>query len=141
MFFSWAVFVIFFDLAYRRVPNELVIIGAASGIVAGALQVGWQGHLVTSLIGGASAVILLLPGYMFRRCGAGDVKAAAVIGLWGGVGVVLGAVAAAGVLSLLWYAVAPRRAAPDGVRVQSAVRLPYGAFLAIGAAATMAAGL
>ena len=130
------------DISRRHIPNAVVALGTGWAVLS--LWFSAEPGLALfekGVIGGGVALGLAMPGYLACRLGAGDVKVAAVIGLWGGVGVVLGAVAAAGVLSLLWYAVAPRRAAPDGVRVQSAVRLPYGAFLAIGAAATMAAGL
>ena len=91
------------DLVTRRIPNGVVAVTAAAGLVAAAggasdISVG------SSLLG--IGIMLMLPGHLFGATGAGDVK------LFGAVGAVVGVerimwafgytAIAGGVLALIW---------------------------------------
>lgn len=84
----WALCVIVFctDWLFRRVPNR-VLLAVLVGYVVLRVVDGWGlpvGHaipLTYSLIGAALAFVFLLPFYVFRAMGAGDVKFFAVLGL------------------------------------------------------------
>ena len=71
------------DLVTRRIPNGVVAVTAAVGVLAAAggasdISVG------SSLLGLGVGMVLMLPGYLFGATGAGDVK------LFGAVGAVMG---------------------------------------------------
>jgi len=71
------------DLVTRRIPNSVVAVTAAAGVLAAAggasdIPVG------SSLLGLGVGIMLMLPGYLFGATGAGDVK------LFGAVGAVVG---------------------------------------------------
>lgn len=73
------------DLRSRKVKNWMVLLGLATGLVA--LFSGAQPFQVTAwggLLGMGVAFAALLPFYVLRWMGAGDVKFAAVAGLWFG---------------------------------------------------------
>lgn len=143
------------DIASRRIPNALI----ASGLVAALmLQVfspvgGWQ----TWLLGTLTGVVLLLPFYMARGMGAGDVKLMAAVGSFVGplmaAKIVLATFLIGGVWSLvlvLWKGQWRRtwdnlclivrpilahvglKTAPPSQPVQSVARLPYGVAIALG---------
>ena len=93
------------DLVTRRIPNGVVAVTAAAGLVAAAggasdISVG------SSLLGIGIGIMLMLPGHLFGATGAGDVK------LFGAVGAVVGVerimwafgytAIAGGVLALIW---------------------------------------
>ncbi len=93
------------DLVTRRIPNGVVAVTAAAGLVAAAggasdISVG------SSLLGLGIGIMLMLPGHLFGATGAGDVK------LFGAVGAVVGVerimwafgytAIAGGVLALIW---------------------------------------
>ncbi|MCB9744420.1 MAG: prepilin peptidase [Alphaproteobacteria bacterium] len=91
------------DLASRRIPNPLVLVGlllgTSSGFLAGGLEgVGW------SLLGALLAFGLTFPQWMFRWMGGGDAKLFMVVGAFLGplalVDVLLYATAANGLLAL-----------------------------------------
>lgn len=126
------------DAATHRLPNRVLLPAAAAvllALVAGALLAGDPARLVGGLVGaGAIAVVLLvLAAASGGGLGFGDVKFGAVLGLWtGALGPVASAVALfaaflSGGLAAL-AALALRRAEPR-------TRLPFGPFLALGAAA------
>jgi prepilin peptidase CpaA len=74
-----------YDLHARRIPNWLVVIGLGAGLVVqcalhGAID-GMQGWMGGALAGGA----VLLPGYLLRMMGAGDVKLMSAVGCFCGV--------------------------------------------------------
>ncbi len=74
------------DFFQRRVPNWLVLTGAAGATVA--LILGNQPFGVSWLAavsGGAAVFAGFLAAYALRLMGAGDVKFAAVLGLWIGI--------------------------------------------------------
>ena len=69
----------FFDVKQRRIPNLLVLMGILFGAL---LQFSYFGvfGIVNALVGLGAGVMLLLPGYLFKATGAGDVKLMAAIG-------------------------------------------------------------
>lgn len=78
-----AIFVIYYDVRYRRIPNVLVLSALLAGISVNTAFGGWQGML-SSLEGFALAFFPMLLMHIFGAMGAGDVK------LFGAVGAVLG---------------------------------------------------
>ncbi len=81
----WLITIAVIDFQSRKVRNWMVLLGLAMGLAALAggvqpLQVSaWSG-----LAGMLAAFAALLPFYLLRWMGAGDVKCAAVLGLWFG---------------------------------------------------------
>ncbi len=109
--FLWvfAVAAAYYDLRYRRVPNLLILCAAAGGIALAAAG-GWSAFC-TGLSGMALGFSLLLPAFLARMVGGGDVKSLAVIGLAVGPGllwvsflrgVVAGGLAGALLLASKW---------------------------------------
>ena len=78
-----AIFVIYFDVRYRRIPNVIVLATLIAGISINTVFSGWQGML-SSVEGFALAFFPMLLMHIFGAMGAGDVK------LFGAVGAVLG---------------------------------------------------
>ena len=78
-----AIFVIYYDVRYRRIPNVLVLATLLAGISINTGFSGVQGML-SSLEGFALAFFPMLLMHIFGAMGAGDVK------LFGAVGAVLG---------------------------------------------------
>jgi len=78
-----AIFVIYYDVRYRRIPNVLVLATLIAGI---SINTGFSGvhGTVSSLEGFALAFFPMLLMHIFGAMGAGDVK------LFGAVGAVLG---------------------------------------------------
>ena len=101
------------DIRHQRIPNRLVFLGAGVGVL---LNTFWsEGYgFVSQLPGGLGFVsaaegliiglVVLLPLYLFRAMGAGDVKLMAMVGAFLGPTDVLGAILctflAGGVLSV-----------------------------------------
>ncbi|MCJ0763915.1 A24 family peptidase [Variovorax terrae] len=82
---AWLLMAIVWDCRMRRVPNGLVLSGAACAMLA--LAVGGSPFHITflqALLGGAVGFAVLLPFYATGVMGAGDVKFACVAGLWFG---------------------------------------------------------
>ncbi|WP_084455480.1 A24 family peptidase [Comamonas composti] len=81
----WLTAIAVMDLRMRKVRNWMVLLGLATGLVA--LFSGVQPFWVEpwdGVIGMLAAFAALLPFYALRWMGAGDVKFAAVMGLWFG---------------------------------------------------------
>jgi prepilin peptidase CpaA len=68
-----------FDLRWRRIPNWLTLGAAVLGLAANVWLSGLTGGL-TALSGLALGLALLLPFYVLRAVGAGDVKLLAALG-------------------------------------------------------------
>ena len=69
------------DYRTRRIPNELVLAGAAAGLLGNTLfsTLPLDGF-VTALQGLATGLAAFLPLYLLRLMGAGDVKLMAMVG-------------------------------------------------------------
>ncbi|HEU4510861.1 MAG TPA: A24 family peptidase [Pyrinomonadaceae bacterium] len=78
-----AIFVIYYDVRYRRIPNVLVLATLIAGISINTGFGGFQGTL-SSIQGFALAFFPMLLMHIFGALGAGDVK------LFGAVGAVIG---------------------------------------------------
>lgn len=91
------------DILSRRIPNALVFPGAFLGLLLNAVLPHGLGVL-DSLAGLGVGLLLLLPFYLLRVMGAGDVKLMAMVGAFLGVRGVTGSllyiVLAGGVLAL-----------------------------------------
>lgn len=92
------------DWRSRRIPNWLTVPGFAAGVAASAALGGWSG-LRESLLGTSLAFALLLPFWLLKSLGAGDLKFAAAIGAYTGPGrlldILIGSVFVAGVMALV----------------------------------------
>jgi len=67
-----------FDIAQRRVPNILIIVGATTALTL-ATHSGWPG-ISGAIIGSFAALFVLLPVYASGMMGAGDVKLISMVG-------------------------------------------------------------
>lgn len=147
------------DWRTHRIPNRLSAAAAAIGVISQVSTHGAPGLLV-ALGGAAVGLGMLLPFYLVRVFGAGDVKAMATVGIFLGLKITVIAVAmtlmAGAVLGglVLWlnpaYAsaafhrfiglivapVAMTRARPDA-SPQPSLRFPYGTAIAAGTVAAM----
>ena len=93
------------DLVTRRIPNGVVAVTAAAGVLAAAGGV--SGISVgSSLLGLGVGILLMLPGHLFGATGAGDVKLFGAVGAVVGVERILWAFGytaiAGGVCALIW---------------------------------------
>ena len=70
------------DVKARRIPNRLVIVIAATGLLYTLLQTPTPGAIGRALLAGLIGFALWIPFYALRMLGAGDVKLFAAAGLW-----------------------------------------------------------
>lgn len=140
---SWPVWVLclcvvivaWVDWRTRKIPNLLLLLLLA-GYIGGWLYTGqnlFGISLQMIVLGFFTGLLLLLPGYLLGKLGAGDVKLLAVYGLFiGPMGVVV-CMALAGILMGL-YAASQKFQANETIPKHAAVdtRLPMGPFLAMG---------
>lgn len=68
-----------YDLRFRRIPNTLTVSGLLLGLSAATWYGGWTG-LTNSALGFLAGFALLLPGFMLRMTGGGDLKLLAAVG-------------------------------------------------------------
>ena len=117
------------DLTRRRVPNGLVLLGAAGAALALLLNrqpfgLGWE----EALAGGGIAFGALLLTYALGVMGAGDVKFAGALGLWTGlaplVPIWIGASLLAGLHAVLWLALRRWPVAPRLLLALSSPHIP-----------------
>jgi prepilin peptidase CpaA len=91
------------DLRNRRIPNWLTVPGLLVGIAANGAFSGWTG-LKGSLLGAGLAFALLLPFWLLRSLGAGDLKFGVALGAFTGPGrlvdILIGSIFVAGVMAL-----------------------------------------
>jgi prepilin peptidase CpaA len=78
-----AIFVIYYDVRYRRIPNVIVLAALVAGLAINTSFGGMQGALL-SVYGFGLAFLPMFLMHIFGAMGAGDVK------LFGAVGAVLG---------------------------------------------------
>ncbi len=76
------------DLYNRKIPNRLLLIGLVVGLALSTLSNGVVG-LQVSVAGFGLGFSLLLPGYLLRFTGAGDLKLLATLGVYTGPGMLL----------------------------------------------------
>ncbi|MCU7917857.1 MAG: A24 family peptidase [Candidatus Thiodiazotropha sp. (ex Epidulcina cf. delphinae)] len=77
------------DLRTGKIPNPLILASLLFGLGITFLNRGTDG-LLMSLAGFVTGFLLLLPGYLLRFTGAGDLKLLATLGVYGGPGIILG---------------------------------------------------
>jgi prepilin peptidase CpaA len=78
-----------FDLRTGKIPNVLILASTLFGFCFMLINGGVNG-LLMSLAGFGTGFLLLLPGYLLRFSGAGDLKLMAALGANGGPGAILG---------------------------------------------------
>jgi prepilin peptidase CpaA len=92
------------DLRSRRIPNWLTVPGLVIGVVANVILGGLSG-LKLSLLGAGLGFALLLPFWLLRSLGAGDLKFAVALGAYTGPGrlvdILIGSVFVAGGMALV----------------------------------------
>ncbi|RQT29236.1 prepilin peptidase [Burkholderia contaminans] len=145
------------DIAARRIPNRLVLLGLTGALVAQCLLHGVVAGALGWLAGAATGFGLLLPFYLLRGMAAGDVKLMLAIGAWVGAEMTfyivlatflaggIGAIAYAllrGRMGQMWANVraliarrspgASAEAAGGPVEIASVGTLPYGVAIAAG---------
>jgi prepilin peptidase CpaA len=79
----WCMVIALYDLSLRRVPNWLLLVAVVGHLLFMA-RIGYGMEGLTwnrSLIGFGIGLVAMLPFYMFKLMGAGDVKFFAVLGL------------------------------------------------------------
>jgi prepilin peptidase CpaA len=122
------------DIHSRRIPNALVLTGVIAGVSFNSLLPEGTGGLgaFASLAGMVAGLLLLLPLYLFRAMGAGDIKLMSMIGSFLGVAEVMHAfiyvLLAGGLLAtgMIWARRKPQ-AMPGRIRkIQVAGSLPTG---------------
>jgi len=124
------------DLEYRIIPNALMAVGAALGLAL--VAVTDPSHLAEHVIAAAAAggfffvVVLAYPGGM----GVGDVKLAAVLGLYLGASVIPALVVALLAGTLVGVVIIAHKGAKAGRKTA----VPFGPFLALGGIVGLLAG-
>jgi prepilin peptidase CpaA len=72
------------DLATRRIPNRLLLVGLACALLLRLLSAEPGRSLLTALGGMGAGLAVFLPFYLVRGMAAGDVKTMAVVGAFTG---------------------------------------------------------
>lgn len=67
-----------FDIAQRKVPNTLILVGITTALSLSTLS-GWPA-ISGAVIGSLAALVILLPVYASGMMGAGDVKLISMVG-------------------------------------------------------------
>lgn len=102
---AWSLIVICYDICTRTIPNFLTI----GALLIALLVLAVTGLSVThqpvssALIGFVVAMVLTVPGYLFKVLGAGDVKLLSAIGLLCGVNMMLTTFAVASISVVLFW--------------------------------------
>ena len=84
-------YLVYTDLRERRIPNRVVIPAAAIALLDSCLRGTWRSDLPSGVL---AATLFLLPIFIYgpEKSGAGDVKLALFIGIWGGYPAIVGAI-------------------------------------------------
>jgi leader peptidase (prepilin peptidase)/N-methyltransferase len=126
------------DWQHMIIPHTLTITGMVAGLALAAVAGPGLGAAILGLLVGGGVVWLLSEGYRLLRgqagMGGGDVMLMAMVGAFLGPWAA-GAVLAAGALLGTVYVLVR-----GGGRVQGTAKLPFGTFLAAGAAVVLTAG-
>src|SRR5215211_4073326 len=124
------------DLDHRIIPNKLMLLGTvvSVGIILGTDPDSLVEHLIAAA--GAGGFLLVAALAYPAGMGMGDVKLAAVMGLFLGRSVAPAMLVALVAGTIAVAVIVARR----GVREGRGAALPFGAFLAVGAAVGMVAG-
>ena len=88
LFIPMALLITYWDVCYRRIPNQLVLLTLIGGLALNTIFAGSRGFLI-SLGGFAFAFALMFFLHAFGTMGAGDVKLFAAIGAINGISLVL----------------------------------------------------
>lgn len=150
----WLVSLAISDLGWRRLPNSLLLAGAVAALALMALAPSTiEGDAAQIAMRVGLALAVLLPAYFLGLMSAGDVKLGFVLALWFAgpdlvmiwtVGGVLGGLHAVGLLaqrrSRRRAAMAAGPITPKPASRGGRLQIPYGAYLAFGALANLAAG-
>jgi leader peptidase (prepilin peptidase)/N-methyltransferase len=140
LLFGCALIVLFeIDLEHQLLPNAITVPGIAAGLAFSLVtEPGWQASLLGTVVGGG-IILVFFYGYLWLRgqegLGMGDFKMLAMIGAFVGWKLVLLTLALASITGSavgLWL-IATRRSS-------MASKLPFGTFLAVGAAAAATVG-
>jgi leader peptidase (prepilin peptidase)/N-methyltransferase len=124
------------DLSDLIIPNQIVAVGAVLAIALGtALDPSGEPERLIAGLAAGGALLLIVLAYP-RGMGMGDVKLAAVMGLFLGVTVIPAILIAVIVGSLVGALVMARK----GVHAGRKTALPFGVFLALGAIVAIFAG-
>ena len=78
----------FLDIFTRRIPNILTVSGAVLGLAVHGWFAGVDGFC-TSILGFLIGFLIILPGYLLKMTGAGDLKLMAAVGALVGSGLIL----------------------------------------------------
>ena len=123
LFALWSAALAASDLWSRRLPNALVLGGAAAALALRGAAAGWSG-VFDGLEGGAICAALLLLPFLLRAAGGGDVKMLFATGCFFGSARAPGAlfwISVSGLaLAVAFFAFVPkakRRALPFGVAI------------------------
>lgn len=121
------------DVMYRRIPNHLLWPAACLALLLAAWPSGIG--LASALAGGLVGASALLPLYLLRQVGGGDLKLMATAGLLVGTprmaALCLSVAMAGGLLALFWiWRTRRQRPAAD-----AQPRMPYAVAIALGSAA------
>lgn len=124
------------DFDYQIIPNKITLPAAIAAIAIGAIT--RPEHLVEQLIAGAAAGLFLLLALLAypRGMGMGDVKFAAVMGLFLGRTVAPAMLAALLSGTLIGVAIMARK----GIAAGRKTKVPFGVFLALGSIVGLLAG-
>ncbi len=157
------------DCRTYRIPNWLTGSGMVFGLLYNTIaNASWTDGLLGAFAGLAVGLLVLLPVYVLRVMGAGDVKLMAMVGAFIGFpdilqavvcSLVVGGIAAVGVSlyrrafrrmtvnvfdivqSMAFAAMAGQRPAPSLAAIPSVGKLPYGVSIAVGTLAWLGARL
>lgn len=155
-----AVTAAFSDVRERRIPNVLTFSGAGIGVLYSLFASGWS-SMASCFAGMVIGAVCLLPAYLLRGMGAGDVKLLGAIGAWVGavqiVRVVFYMAAIGGIMAIVKLVMVKRQSmgrpafslatgstafsATADTRSGNRSSIPYGPAIAVGALFNLLVGL